>query len=313
LHTLPAQPTAIPYLTSYYKRDWGFCLSNEALQGLQDGDYEVCIDSDLEPGSLTLAECVLPGESEQEVLLSSYCCHPSLANNELSGPIALASIYRHLAALEKRRYTYRFFLGGETIGSLAYLHLRGELLTARVIAGLVITCCGDAGKFTYKKVRRADNILDRAVMHALSHSGADCNAVEFFPTGSDERQYCSPGFNLPVGSLMRTMYGMYAEYHTSLDDLSLVSAANLAETVQAYLNCIYTLEHNRSYINLKPFGEPMLSKYGLYQTLGGQKAAAEWTRQLRYCLNFSDGNHGHFCSVYARGDARVHRAIQGAF
>lgn len=291
LHSLPEQPEAIPYLTTYYKRDWGFCLTQRQLDALEDGDYEVCIDSTLQPGALTLAECVLPGESEEEILFSTYCCHPSMANNELSGPVMATALYAYLSGIEKRHYTYRFCWVPETIGALAYLHLRGDELKQRVKAGFQVTCCGDAGAFTYKKVRNPQNIVDRLVLHVLRHMNKEHKVVEFFPTGSDERQYSSPGFNLPMGSLMRTMYGTNPEYHTSLDNLEFVTADSMLETLAAYVNVLYCLEHNVFLENLKPFGEPFLSKYNLYHSLGGQKQQRDYTRKLRYLLNFSDGDN----------------------
>lgn len=291
LHSLPEQPDAIPYLTSYYKRDWGFCLTHRQLEQLSEGEYEVCIDSSLEPGSLTLAECVLPGETDEEILFSTYCCHPSMANNELSGPVMTTALYRYLAGLKKRRYTYRFCWVPETIGALTYLHLRGDVLKQQVKAGFVVTCCGDSGAFTYKKVRNPQNILDRTVLHVLKHMGVEHKVVEFFPTGSDERQYSSPGFNLPIGSLMRTMYGIYPEYHTSLDNLEFVTPDAMMQTLSAYINVLYCLENNVFLENLKPFGEPFLSKYDLYHSLGGQKQQRDFTKKLRYVLNFSDGEN----------------------
>jgi aminopeptidase-like protein len=291
LHSLPSQPNAIPYLTTYYRRDWGFCLTHNQYQNLPDGEYEVCIDATLGPGSLTIAEALLPGESDKEILFSTYCCHPSMANNELSGPIIVTLLYKLLSLIHNRHYSYRFYYGVETIGALAYLFLRGEHLKKKMVGGFVVTCCGDRNQFTYKKVRNPENILDKAVLHALRHSGVDFKVVPFFPSGSDERQYCSPGFDLPIGSIMRSMYGTYPEYHTSLDNLDFVSVETLLETLAVYLNCIYVLENNRFYKNLKPFGEPMLSKYGLYHFIGGQKESSRYSKQLRYILNFSDGQH----------------------
>ncbi len=291
LHTLPAQPDAIPYLTSYYERSWGFCLTHNQLASLDDGEYEVCIDSALKPGALRLGEAVLPGTEDREVLFSTYCCHPSMANNELSGPILTALLYRYLSSLPSRRYTYRFYFGPETIGALAYLSLRGEHLQRKLAAGLVVTCCGDAGPFTYKRPRSPSDLLDKAVLHALKHSGIEFSVVPFVPTGSDERQYCSPGFDLPVGSLMRSMYGTYPEYHTSLDNLDFVSAESLVEALRVYANVVYVLEHNRRFRGTKPFGEPHLSKYGLYPTTGGQKEQNVCTELLRYVLNYADGVH----------------------
>ncbi len=291
LHTLPDQPDAIPYLTSYYKPDWGFCMTQKQFNELSEDEYEVCIDSNLRPGSLSLAEAVLPGETEEEIFFSTYSCHPSLANNELSGPVLATVLYKYLAYLPKRKYTYRFYFGPETIGALTYLNLRGNHLREKMKAGFVVTCCGDGGDFTYKQGRNRDNIFDRVVIHAVKGSGVEYQLVPFFPTGSDERQYCSPGFNLPVGSLMRSMYGTYPEYHTSLDNLDFVTADSLMDTLSVYLNMIYAFEHNMYYQNLKPFGEPMLSQYGLYNTLGGQKVQGEYTKKIRYLLNYSDGKH----------------------
>lgn len=290
LHTLPEQPEAIPYLTSYYKRDWGFCLTRRQFDALIEDDYEVCIDSDLKPGLLLLAETVLPGETEEEIFFSTYGCHPSVANNELSGPIMMAMIYKFLSSLPTRKYTYRFYIGPETIGALVYLNLRGDILKSRMKAGYVLTCCGDRGSFTYKQGREADNTFDRIAIHTLNGSEVPFTRVPFFPTGSDERQYCSPGFNLPVGSLMRSMYGKYPEYHTSLDNLDFVTADSMLESFLVYLNLLYTLERNVRYLNLKPFGEPMLGQYGLYDALGGKKnTEVDSTRMIRYLLNYSDG------------------------
>jgi len=291
LHTLPHQPKAIPYLTSYYEKNWGFCMTHEQYLTMVDDEYDICIESSLEPGSVTIGEVVLPGETEKEFLLSTYCCHPSMANNELSGPIIVSLIYKYLASLKSRRYTYRFYCGTETIGTLAYLSLRGEHLKNKMVAGLVVTCCGDRGMFNYKKARNADNILDKTIVHSLLYSDIPYKIVPFFPTGSDERQYSSPGFNLPVGSLMRSMYGTYPEYHTSLDNLDFVSVQSLLETLRVYLNCLYTFEKTTYFRNLKPFGEPCLSKYGLYETLGGNKNQNPLTRKMLFILNYSDGKH----------------------
>lgn len=291
LHSLPSQPDAIPYLTSYFEEDWGFCLTHRQLTEMVDDEYEVCIDSRFDQGGIELGECVLSGETDQEILFSTYCCHPSMANNELSGPIALALLYDYLSSLPTRRHTFRFYFGPETIGALAFLHLRGNHLIRKLTAGLVVTCCGDRGGFTYKKVRRPDNALDKAVLHALKHSQTPHTIVPFTPTGSDERQYCSPGFNLPVGSLMRSMYRTYPEYHTSLDNLDYVSASSLVETVRVCANIVHVLENNLAYENLRPFGEPHLSKYGLHATLGGQKDQDLRSRRIRHLLNYSDSKH----------------------
>jgi len=291
LHTLPSHPTWIPYLTSYYKETWGFCLAHDDYVRLVDDVYEVCIDSTLEPGSMTLAEAVLPGETDEEIFFSTYCCHPSMANNELSGPVAMTTLYRHLSQLPRRRFTYRFYIGPETIGAIAYLSMRGDHLAKKVNAGFVLTCCGDPAPFTYKQCRDADHDLNRIVGHVCRAAGVTWRDLRFFPTGSDERQFSSPGFNLPMGSLMRSMYGEYDEYHTSADDLTFVTPEALLDTVRLYVNVIYALERNRLYRNLKPFGEPHLGKYGLYRSLGGAAKQDAHARRLRFLLNFSDGRH----------------------
>lgn len=290
LHTLPGQPDAIPYLTSYYGRSWGFCLTHEQYESLDDDTYEIVIDSTLEPGSLTFGEILLPGKTDAEVLISSYLCHPSMANNELSGPLLSLLLYKVLSSEDARHFSYRFYIGPETIGALMYLSKYQAHFDTHLKAGIVATCCGDAGKFNYKKVRRSDNILNKAVIHSLEYGDKDFAVRDFFPTGSDERQYCSPGFNLPVGSIVRSFYGEYPEYHTSLDNLELVSGANLVETLQVYMNALYVLENNVRYVNTRPFGEPFLSKYDLHDSLGAAKTHAREKLFIKYLLNYSDGN-----------------------
>jgi aminopeptidase-like protein len=290
LYSLPDKPTAIPYITSYYAPRWGFCLSQDERETLPEGNYQVVVDTELLDGSLTLSEAVLPGESQEEVLISTYTCHPSLANNELSGPLVAAFLYRELARLEHRHLTYRFVFLPETIGAITYLHLRGEHLKKHLVAGYVVTCIGDAGSFTYKRSRRETSLPDRAAEHTLKHSGNPYKILDFSPLGSDERQYCSPGFNLPVGSLMRSMYGTYPEYHTSLDNKSFISFGAMAESVQMYLRVMKTLESNRLYNNLFPHGEPQLGKRGLYETLG-QNTIPELSSAVFWLLNYADGEH----------------------
>ena len=292
LHSLPDQPSAIPYVTSYYAKDWGFCLSHQERKKLRKGLYRVWIDSRLAPGSMTIGESVLRGDSDREILFSTYCCHPSMANNELSGPIVTLLMYRYLAGLPRRHFTYRFYFGPEPIGALAYLSRRGAHLKKKMDAGFVVTCCGDRAPFTYKKVRRPDNVLDRAVLHVLKHRGKPFRVLDFFPTGSDDRQYASPGFNLPVGTLMRSMYGTYPEYHTSLDDCRFVTPESLYESALVYSRVVDALESDREYLNLKPYGEPRLGKYGLYASLGASRVQSRRGRALRYVLNWSDGEHG---------------------
>jgi aminopeptidase-like protein len=290
LYSLPDKPTAIPYVTSYYAPRWGFCLSQREREALPEGDYQVVIDTELIDGSLTLSEAVLPGQSKEEVLISTYTCHPSLANNELSGPLVAAFLYRELARLEHHRFTYRFVFLPETIGAITYLHLRGEHLKKHLVAGYVVTCIGDAGNFTYKRSRQETSLADRAAEHSLKHAGKPYKTLDFSPLGSDERQYCSPGFNLPVGSLMRSMYGTYPEYHTSLDNKSFISFEAMVESVGMYLRIMKTLESNRLYKNLFPHGEPQLGKRGLYETIG-RNTIPELSSAVFWLLNYADGEN----------------------
>ena len=245
LYTRPDLTDAIPYLTSYYEERWGFCLSQNHLDALPDSRYEVVIDSSLTDGHLTFADSILTGSSNREILFSTYVCHPSMANNELSGRVLLAFLYDILSRWE-RRHTYRFVYAPETIGALVYLSQEGEHLRGHLDAGYVATCVGDAGPFTYKRSWRGDTKADKVAEHCLKHldGGQPVDVVDFFPLGSDERQYCSPGFDLPVGSLMRTMYGSFPQYHTSLDNLDFVSAEGMAGTLKAYLRLAQVHELN---------------------------------------------------------------------
>jgi aminopeptidase-like protein len=250
------------------------------------------VDTALFDGALTISECVLPGDSGREVLFSANTCHPSLASNELSGPLVAAFLYRRLAALPHRRLTYRFVFLPETIGAIAYLSLRGAHLREHLIAGYVLTCIGDAGAFTYKRSRRGDSLADRAATHVLARNGDGAKFIDFFPQGCDERQYCSPGFDLPVGSLMRTMYWHYPEYHTSLDNKDLVSFPAMVRAVDACFEICMTLEAERRYRNLVPFGEPQLGKRGLYPALGGANEKQARLRSQAWLLNLADGSRG---------------------
>jgi aminopeptidase-like protein len=290
LYSLPDKPTAIPYVTSYYQPRWGFCLAQQQRDSLPEGDYQVVIDTEHIDGSLTLSEAVLKGESDEEVLISTYTCHPSLANNELSGPLVAAFLYRRLKAWETRRLSYRFVFLPETIGALAYLKLRGEQLQKRLMAGYVVTCIGNAAPFTYKRSRQATSLADQAAEHVLKQLETPSRIIKFSPQGSDERQYCSPGFNLPVGSLMRSMYGTYPEYHTSLDQRSFISFEAMQESVEVYEQILRTLEYNQTYRNLYPYGEPRLDKRGLYESLG-HTGVPDFTRAVLWLLNYSDGQH----------------------
>jgi aminopeptidase-like protein len=289
LFTLPDQPDLIPYRSSYYARNWGFCLSQRQLDALEDGEYEVCIDASLEPGHLTYGECLLPGETTDEVLISCHVCHPSLANDNLSGITIAAALARHLEQ-QPRRYSYRFLFIPGTIGAITWLALNQEQ-AARVKHGLVLVCLGDPGSSTYKQSRRGDAEIDQAVEHVLAHSGAPYTVQEFFPYGYDERQYCSPGFNLPVGCFMRTPHGQFPEYHTSADNLDLVRPESLADSFAKCLAAVTVLEQNRRYRSLNPFCEPQLGKRGLYSAIGGEMDAKSYQMALLWVLNLSDGDH----------------------
>lgn len=290
LYSLPDMPDAVPYVTSYYAPRWGFCISDRQRKLLPEGDYNVVIDTEHINGSMTLSEAVLPGENSQEVLISTYTCHPSLANNELSGPLVAAFLFRRLAALPRRRLTYRFVFLPETIGAIAYLHHRGEHLKRHLVAGYVVTCAGDRGPFTYKKSRAGNTQADKAALHVLRRH-KDVNVNEFFPAGSDERQYCSPGFNLPVGSVMRSRYGTYREYHTSLDNKQFISFDAIQETISMYVDICLALEVNRKYVTSVMHGEPQLGKRGLYPSVGTNKAREDEVNAMMWVINFSDRDH----------------------
>lgn len=282
LHALPDRPGWIPYRASFFAETWGFCLSQRQLDTLEEGEYEVCIDSSLEPGALTYGEYHVPGESTDEILISCHVCHPSLANDNLSGIAIAAQLGQYLSRLALR-YSYRFLFLPGTIGPITWL-ARNEALVSRIRHGLVLVCLGDAGRFTYKKSRRGDATIDRAAAHVLRHLG-DHHVEEFSPYGYAERQYCSPGFNLPVGRLSRTPHGCFPEYHTSADDLDFVRPEHLAGSFSACLAIIDVLESDRIYINQNPKCEPQLGKRGLYRDIGDNEMAMLWV------LNLSDGQH----------------------
>lgn len=288
IHTLPEQPELIPYRTSYYSEAWGFCMPHEKFRALEEGEYVVRIDSSLEPGSLTYGECYLPGETEEEFLISCHCCHPSLANDNLSGIALATTMARHLQSLSLR-YSYRFLFIPGTIGSITWLSLN-HASVSRIHHGLVVACVGDSGQPTYKRSRRADAPIDRAATNVLTHSGNPYRIVDFSPYGYDERQYCSPGFDLAIGSLTRTPYREFPEYHTSADDLDLVRPDALAETLDLYLQVIDALENDAVYVNLLPKGEPQLGKRGLYPSIGAQATGSDLMDRL-WVLNLSDGRH----------------------
>lgn len=289
LDSIPEQPTAIPYRTSYYDDNWGFCLADEERRALPDGDYEVVVDTQLAPGSLTIGEAVIPGETSEEILLSTYTCHPSMANNELSGPLATAFLMRRLAARPRRQLTYRFVFLPETIGSIAYLWLRGETLKRHCVGGYVVTCCGDGGPFTYKASRRGGSPSDRIAERVLARCARGrYSTFAFRPDeASDERIYNSPGFDLPIGSLMRTMYGRYSEYHTSLDNKSLISFPALQETVDILEAMVDDFESRRRY-RLTAAPEPQLGRRGLYPST--PEGRVQISRQY-WLMHYADGQH----------------------
>ena len=288
LHTLPDHPDWIPYRTSYYHETWGFCLAHNRLATLTDDEYEVCIDATVEPGHLTYGEYLLPGETPDEILLSCHACHPSLANDNLSGVALAVALARHLGE-RPRRYSYRFLFIPGTIGSITWLS-RNEAATSNIRHGLVLACVGDPGPLTYKRSRRGNAEIDRAVACVLRHSGHPHEILDFSPYGYDERQFCSPGFDLPIGCFMRTPHGRFAEYHTSADNLELVRPAALADSFTTCLAILSALEHNRTYVNLNPKCEPQLGKRGLYRIMGGTDAGVSEIAML-WVLNLSDGQH----------------------
>ena len=289
LYSMPDHPEWIPYRTSYYNENWGFCLVHSQYLELKEGTYEVYIDSTLEDGHLTYGECFIKGQIADEVLISCHICHPSLCNDNLSGIVLTSFLAKHLSDLSLN-YSYRFIFIPGTIGSITWLNLNENRLSD-IKHGLVVACVGDCGKFNYKKSRRGNAEIDRVVFNALKHSEFEFNVIEFSPFGYDERQYCSPGINLSIGCLMRTPHGEYPEYHTSADNLEFVSPKCIEESLNVYLSIIYALENNKTYLNLSPKCEPQLGKRGLYAAIGGGTESREKQLAMLWVLNLSDGQH----------------------
>jgi aminopeptidase-like protein len=289
LFTLPEYPDWIPYRTSYYNENWGFCLSHNQFLELKDEEYEVFIDSSLGKGHLTYGEYYIEGEKPEEVLISCHICHPSLCSDNLSGIAVATFIAKYLKKIPLR-YSYRFVFIPGTIGSITWLCLN-EKNVSKIKHGLVAACLGDSGGYTYKKSRQGDAMIDSVVINVLKDSGNHCQIIDFFPYGYDERQYCSPGFNLPVGCLMRTPHGQYPEYHTSADNLDFVKPEFLAESFSKYLAILNVLENNKKYINQNPKCEPQLGKRGLYKTIAGQTNGENYQLAMLWILNLSDGNY----------------------
>ena len=296
LYYIESLPNAIPYVTSYYERNWGFCLPYMEYKNLQEGTYKVYIDSDLKPGNLTLGMVEIPGETGKEILISTYLCHPSMAVNELSGPLVAAFLYRNLISGENLRHTVRFVYCPENIGSIAFLSKYGEFLRNRLVAGYVVNCVGHGDSYTLKQSRDGNTVADRIAKNVLEHQNRPYTTIGFFPDGSDERQYCSPGFNFPVALIMRTMYGKYEEYHTSLDNKDLISFEVMKECVNTYANVIRSIDANREYLGRVQCGTPQLSKNkkSLYRSVMDRNSFSSndnQTRMMLDILNYSDGKH----------------------
>ena len=289
LRSLPDHPDWIPYHTTPYREGWGFCLTQRTLDALPDGTYEVVIDSTLAPGSLTYAECVLPGSSTDEVLVSTHICHPSLCNDNLSGVAVAVALARELATMP-RRLTYRFVFAPTTLGSIAWLS-RNEETTRRVRHGLVLAGVGDPGAVTYKRTRRGGSAIDRAMQHVLRRSGEHFTIRDFVPYGYDERQYCSPGYDLPVGCLMRTPYAEYPQYHTSADNLDFVRPAAVEDTLGVCRKAFEILEHDARFLNALPKGEPQLGRRGLLRGGAPTGKLPDHDLALLWLLSSSDGKH----------------------
>jgi aminopeptidase-like protein len=289
LHTLPEHPDWIPYRASYYKETWGFCLTQRQLEALDEDEYEVCVDSTLGDGSLTYAECYLAGDREDEILLYTHICHPSVCNDNLSGMALLTYLARALHG-ERRRYSYRFVFAPTTIGSITWL-ARNESRLGRIKHGLVIALVGDPGPMTYKKSRRGDATVDRAVAHALKHSGRPWQVLDFSPYGYDERQFCSAGIDLPVGRLTRTPNACYPQYHSSADDLDFVRPEFLADSLEICRAALRVLDRDGRYVNLSPKCEPQLGRRGLYNKTSAERDVGQHDLAMLWVLNLCDGRH----------------------
>jgi aminopeptidase-like protein len=330
LHSVPAYPDAIPYVTSYYKRTWGFCLPDRLLRSLPEGEYHAQIDSSFQQdGGVQFGQCLLAGDSSSEILLTSYLCHPSLANNELSGPLVLLGLFDRISKWPRRRFTYRFLLNPETIGALCYLHRHADHLRDKLVSGIVLTCMGGPSeKLSYKMSRRGNSLADRVVEYLKNDEEYPIEIRPFDPAGgSDERQYCSPGFNLPFGQIARTVYGQYAGYHNSLDTKEFMGIPSLIHSIDGVEEILRTMEAGSRYVNLKPYGEPQLGPRGLYPNVN---SAMTWTNsddalvdarlflnRLLTVLSYSDGDHDMMeiakrCGCKLKGLSQVVSKLEAA-
>ena len=289
LYSMPDQPDWVPYRTSYYAENWGFCLTHRQMSSLRDEPYRVVIDTDLAPGHLSYGELLIPGQTDDTVLISCHICHPSLANDNLSA-IAVATMLARYVQTLRTRYSYRFLFIPGTIGSLTWL-ARNESKVGQIVHGLVLSCLGDPGSITYKQSRRGNAAIDRIAAHVLRHHAATHRVKPFGPYGNDERQYCSPGFNLPVGCLTRTPSGEYPECHSSADNLSLMRPESLAHSLSVLQQIVAIIEGDALYRNRNPKGEPQLGARGLYAAIGGERAPKFDQMALLWVLNLTDGNH----------------------
>jgi len=292
IFSLPDQPDLIPYRTSYWAPAWGFCLPHRQLESLPDGEYDVLIDSSITDGSLTYGEYLHRGASEDEFLLSAHICHPSLANDNCSGLALLTTLARHLAGM-RTRLSYRFLFAPGTIGAISWL-ARNEANVSRIKQGLVVAGVGDAGSLTYKRSRRGDSAVDSAMAHILAHGFGGSKVIDFEPYGYDERQFCSPGFDLPVGLLQRSYFGTFPQYHTSADNLDFIAPQHLAGSLEAIWRVIEIAETNFTPLNLSPKGEPELERYSLSESLGDDKGAAKRAMAYLWVLNLADGSRSLF-------------------
>lgn len=289
VYTQPDQPDLIPYVTSYYQERYGFCMSQNQLDSLQPGNYRMVVDSELKQGSLTYAELIIPGQTTEEVFFSSYVCHPSMANNELSGPCTLVALAKWLGSMPERRYTYRLVFIPETIGSIAYLSRNLEVMKKKLLAGFNVTCVGTAGEYSYIASRYGNNLADRVLTNVLSFHAPDYRSYSYLDRGSDERQYCAPGVDLPLCVFCRAKFAEYPEYHTSADNLALISPEGLQGSLEVLRKCVVVIENNRKH-KINCLCEPQLGKRGLYPNLS-QKGSYDGIAAMMNFIAYADGTN----------------------